>query len=313
MGYGWRVCYPHDSRTLQCMRISRWTPQKKLINGKPKPFDFVPTDYDICKLFAHSASIRHPWSYRYLPTSYILQLLSRGPKRGGKRLAELYEEGYLAHPPQPQDNARQIIYSVGVKGIATLRDGGCSVGSPKSGRLPHDLKACLIAASFEHGARLHGLPITPNIKCPDKLFPDWPPFLLQGHEIYIEADMGTETIKRSRNKDATTVGQKYEEYLSHIDSRRLKDPLIFFVTKDSDDDQRMENMIEELKAVIDDYRYPYAYAKHFCFAYLGPDRYINKIPKLSDWAITHQWRRAGTLQPFTFSAHGTLNDAPERR
>lgn len=288
------------------MRISRWSRQPKLVDGQPEPFEFVASDYELCKFFAHNIQVRHPWPYRYLPTKYILALMGRGHSGGKKRLAELFEQSYLNHPPQPINNFRDIIYSIGPKGTAALREGGYTVPIPSSGRMPHDLKACLVAASFEYGARKHGLNITPDIRRPDKLYPDWPPFLFQGHEIYLEADMGSETIKRSKNKDATTIGGKYEEYLSHIANGRLKNPLILFITKDTDDSQRIENMIEELKAVIDARRYPnpypYSYAQHFAFTYLGPDRFINSIPPISDWAVSQDWKRVGKLPPLNFLA-----------
>jgi hypothetical protein len=62
-------------------------------------------------------------------------------------------------------------------------------------------------------------------------------------------------------------------------------------------------MIELLKKVIDTKGYKHSLSRHFCFTWVQYDRFLNKIPKLTDWIITGEWLQAGpaaNYPAFTF-------------
>jgi hypothetical protein len=154
--------------------------------------------------------------------------------------------------------------------------------------LSHELGACLVAASTELGARRHNLPIEllpmPDI---DKR-PDWPFYSLAGFQVLEEFDTGSESLE--------VIERKFECYLDAIDRKIFRRPIVRFTTTKK---LRVANMIEKLKRTIDNKRYPYKYADHFAFGSIEYDRFLNKIPKPGDWAITTQYERASGT-PFSF-------------
>jgi hypothetical protein len=261
-------------------RRSRWVkPKLKVV--------FQPTDLSICKLLTPYAHVRDPWGYTYLPSNYFAPLLERGSGHVPDRLTELRAGEYVILPDQPRTNSRYLIYQLGKAGAAEVREEGFKFElEPRS--LSHELGACIVAASFELGARKHGLPIqilpTPDIA----KRPDWPVFSLAGREVLIEFDTGSESLD--------VIERKYECYLEVIDQKMLKRPLLLFITTKK---LRVENMVEKLKRTIDQKHYPYKYAENFAFGSIEYDRFLNKIPKPTDWAVTAQYQRAGHA-PFSF-------------
>src|ERR1700752_256839 len=279
-------------------RNSRWSDAPRIIDGRPEPFRFGPSDIRIFKLVAYGVPAREPWTYRYLPTSYFAPLLGRGSSGIPNRLTKLYRrpQSSLARPPQPMNNCRDLIYMLGRNGAKELRNEGLHIPTLKSGHLPHDLKACMIAASFEYGAASHDLTMELAPK-PQNLSPDWTAFKVTGRVVYVEADMGSERLQDT-GRDATTITAKYEGYLQHIAMEQLSNVVVLF---DTNAPERMDGMIELLKEVIDHHHYPHEYAEQFAFRWMGFDRFVNAIPKLTDWAVSGEWKRAGRIPPFTFA------------
>jgi hypothetical protein len=259
-------------------RRSRWDTRKR---GSTR---FQESDFEICRLLSPA---REPWGYQYATTGYIRVLLNRG---GGilDRLPELSSHNYLQLPEQPRNNYRDLIYALGKEGVAELRAAGLAVPPLLLRKLPHELLCCIIAASFEYGAKAHGLPISrSDIDC--NIYPDWPVFKLGNHHIFLEADMRTETLEGQTT--ATTIWEKYERYLD-LFNNRLHNGLAVFVTVRP---SRKEAMIDLLKKVIDAKGYKHRLARNFIFKDTAYDRYISRIPKLTDWAVAEDYQQAGGL------------------
>jgi hypothetical protein len=168
------------------MRNSRWSIEgHKDQKGRLIPVLFGASDLEICKLLA---PIRNPWGYQYLPTSYFHLLLNRG-RAMSKRLDDLTDKPncYIKRPEQPRNNYRDIVYALDNRGADELRAAGFDLSRLHLRQLPHELMACLIAASFEYGAVKHNIPIIPK-EWPDVIFrPDWIPFQL-GDTLVIPQD-----------------------------------------------------------------------------------------------------------------------------
>jgi hypothetical protein len=294
------------------MRNSRWI--RKDIKDKDG-FRFERSDFDICRLV--TPNYRTPWGYPYLPTNYFPPLLDRGDAVTG-RLRTLFDLAYLGHADQPRNNFRDIIYQIDSKGLEEIRMAGFDMIPQhlqyiKHNRhLSHELMVCLIAASFEYGAKKHHLSIGLQAWPEKDPQPDWTPFILGDTLVLIEADMGTERIRIK--EQATSIEDKYLKYLSlmkdgfftsHFDVPKF---VILFITLI---EPRLKSMIEKprgLKRVIDENDYDQDFAEHFAFANInkhdlftndyieelhGYDRFMNKKPKLTDWAITQPYERAG--------------------
>ena len=261
-------------------RRSRWVKPKHKVA-------FYPSDLEICKLLTPYVHVREPWGYTYLPTHYFAPLLERGAGHVPDRLTELRGSDFLILPDQPRANHRYLIYQLGKAGAAEVREEGHRFElEPRA--LAHELGACLIAASFELGSRKHHLPIK-LLPMPDiEKRPDWPLFSIAGREVLVEFDTGSESLD--------VIERKYACYLDAIDRKLFRRPLVLFITTKK---LRVENMIEKLKRTIDSNRYPYKYAEHFAFGAIEYDRFLNKMPKPSDWAVTMQYQRAGN-EPFSF-------------
>jgi hypothetical protein len=263
-----------DARTKT--RRSRW--------DDPSPAKmFTESDLEICKLLAPSIQAREPWGYHYLPTSYFGPLLNRGLHGAGNRANALRgQPHYTTLAEQPHDNYRQLIYQLYRGGAEALREAGYEIKlHPRA--TSHELLACIIAASFEIGARQNNLPL--KLLHVDDLpaIPDWPVFQMQGRAVFIEADMGTESI-------GGKVAEKLERYHKLIDDKMVRRPIILFVTIMPD---RCGTFLEELRY------HPREYAEYFATTSIRYDRFLNTIPPLSGWAVTTGYQRAGH-EPFKF-------------
>ena len=118
-----------------------------------------------------------------------------------KRLRKLSDKPYryIRKPDQPRNNFRDLIYALDIRGADEIREVGNAVGRPSNRALPHELMACIIAASFEYGAKDTDANIDFEFKLPELgLRPDWRPFRLTNPQqqaiVFIEADTGSEAI-----------------------------------------------------------------------------------------------------------------------
>lgn len=262
-------------------RRSRWK--------DPKPVKyFGETDLEICRLLAPGA--RAPWGYQYLPSNYFAPLLHRGKDGITNRLPQLRgAPHYLELPEQPHDNYRQLIYKLGKGGAAELRTQGYEV-SLENRAMPHELMACLIAASFEIGAAQHNLPIEFRDYPHVSMRPDWPIFTLNHREVFIEADTGSETIER--------IEEKCTHYLELLYEKKFRKPLFLFITAKTH--LRPDNMVQALMRAMKQGKYHENYAERFAFGTMDYDRYLNTLPKPSGWAVTQHYQRAN-FPPFSFA------------
>ena len=62
----------------------------------------------------------------------------------------------------------------------------------------------------------------------------------------------------------------------------------------------MESMIGVLKHVIDIKGHDHDLAFQFAFNHIQYDRFINTIPKLTNWALTSNHERAGSIPALNF-------------
>lgn len=283
---------------------SRWDTSARLDEkGKPIPVVFGADDLEICRLFAPVQGVRQPFSYQYLPTGYVPLLLGRGKEYMINRLQQLVCEPhcYLAQPDQPRNNFRDIIFSIGANGIDELREVGHDVPRKALRRLPHELFNCIGAASFEYGSTQHKGVKIELVKERHDFYPDLPIFWLstphQEKKIYFEGDCGTEQLEAHPSN--TTIDDKFEQYLCL--GSELKDSMVVFVTVRG---TRVEKMIDRLKRIIDKRGMPHGYARSFAFTHIAYDRFLTKVPKLTDWALTADYQRAGSAGPFNFMRAG---------
>ena len=272
---------------------SRRERQPKLAaDGKPSSLFFTKNDREICALLAPT-STRFPWGYYYLPTTYIFTLIDRQPFVVRRRLRDLFDHGFLERQGI-RTLYRDEIYSLNAKGEEKLRSPDNRMPFYRPRRLTHELLACIIGASFEYGARAYNLSILPGENnSPSR--PDWPVFTIGRHTYFIEADMDTESLHSNTKTDANTIEKKLLQYLHSIDSRTIKNARVLFVTISY---TRQLALINELKRTIDKSKLPHKLAEHFCFTYIDYDRDLFTIPKLTEWALTTRYERAGH-DPFT--------------
>jgi len=283
--------------------LSRWTNKRRVReNGHPEAFVYNQNDLATCKLFAAGAPARAPWGYHYLPTRYVPVLLQRSHKYVTQRLRKLtWPPGYLKKPEQPRSNYRDIIYSLGKAGADQLREAGISLPHYRSRRLPHELMACMFAASFDIATFAHSITIVPNSMQPlTDVKPDWPVFQIgtphHTVDVFLEADTGSEAYTY-KNDSTNRIDGKYEQYLRRIADGTLKRPMILFATTRN---TRVLSMIEHLRAVIDAKHFDHDHARHFGFTTITFDRFLNKIPEPTAWAVTGDWLRADANSPFNF-------------
>lgn len=283
---------------------SRWDTSKRLDEkGKLTPLIFTGNDLDICKLLCPTQTVRTPWSYQYLPTGAIAKLLDRDLQYISNRLQELVCEpwNYLAQADQPQTNFRDIIYSIGANGVDELKEAGADIPRRSLRPLAHELMASLVAASFEYGSTTQKGVSIEVVKESHSFYPDWPVFWVttpfQQKKVYLEVDRGTEQLESHPTN--TTIDDKFAQYLTL--GSGLKDAVVVFVTVRR---TRAEAMIERLKKAIDKAGVPHSYARSFAFTHIPYDRFLTKVPKLTDWAVTADYARAGASGPFNFMREG---------
>ena len=273
---------------METKRRSRWDNKKS-----DAPFRWEESDLDICKLFAPNVPAHNPWGYTYLPSSFVPVLLDRGAY-AKKRLRPLCDHRFLRKPEQPRNNYRNIIYALESKGADKLKEIDFQA-QVRQRRLAHELQSCMIAASFEIGARKHNHSIKIKDAITDEVRPDWHIFTVgKSAPIYIEADTDSEDLTSS-NPQANTIEGKFEAYLSLIKQGVLGKSLILFFTVLP---SRRDSMVALLKDVMDTHHLPYKYADHFGFMAIPFDRYLNKLPDPTPWALTHDYKRAG--EPLNF-------------
>jgi hypothetical protein len=273
-------------------RRSRWVDPEKAIQ-------FGTADLDICKLLTPGTVARQPWGYTYLPSGYFAGLLRRGHKGIKNRLANLRANPhYVTLADQPSNAHRDLIYRIGRGGVARLEDEGV-VAKARSKALPHELLACVIAASFEIASARLQRPIQAVLRRELAVQPDWPPFRFFGRTIFIEADMGTETNRPTRGPDATrsNIANKFTRYLSLAVGCEIENPFFAFLTCKPG---RIEGWVETLMRVIDTNGYDQDHAECFGFMAVEYDRFLNTIPMLSAWAATDPFVRPG-FEPFRFN------------
>lgn len=275
-------------------RRSRW--------ADPLPVKvFVESDLEICKLLTPALHVREPWGYGHLPSSYFSPLLGRGKKGILRRVRDLRgSPSYLELSEQPQNNYRDLIYRLSRAGQDEVIAAG---GNPlkikrPSHPVPHELLACIIAASFEMGSREISAPISLHPKMNLPVIPDWPIFDFMGRTVFIEADTGSMKINPRMESEGANIRLKLTHYLQLIHEGKLdKNTLILFVTTN---EHRCGSFVDVLKFTIDKLDYPHEYADCFAFNWLVYNRYLDTIPSLSAWAVTKPHQRAGH-KPFTFT------------
>jgi hypothetical protein len=273
-------------------RRSRWSDPSDTVR-------FVDSDLPICKLLTAGTVARSPWGYSYLPASYFSVLLDRGAGGIKTRLAKLRSKPhYISLAEQPASNCRELIYTIGRGGAAELRKEGVNA-TLTSRSVPHELLACLIAASFEIASRQFGIEI--KVLPPVQLAfrPDWPLFRFGRRVVFIEADMGNATNEPSEGPFATTsnIAHKFERYLALLTERDFENPFFAFVTCKPD---RLKGWNRTLKRGIDQYEYDHDLAEHFGFMSVSYNRFLNSIPAPSSWVATLPFVRPG-FAPFCFS------------
>lgn len=286
---------------METERRSRWdTSIRHDEHGKPVPFIFNEGDLEICKLLAPNQGVRPTWSYQYLPNSYIPALLKRSRKNVSRRLQEgaCEPHNYFAQPDQPRVNFRDIIFSIGKNGRDELRSEGFKISPRPLRPIAHELMACITGSSFEYGSmRKQGVKIEPVQEKHD-FYPDWPVFWLttphQQKKVFQEVDRGTEQFEAHPSN--TTIDDKIEQYLDLGDALK-KDAVVLFTTTRA---SRAEKFIERVKKVIDEKGVPHAYARGFAATHMPYDRFLEKIPPLSPWALTADYLRAGNIGTFNF-------------
>lgn len=103
--------------------------------------------------------------YRYLPSNYIAALLGWKGEYYKDILTKLRHEAGLIDCPNSSWAAanaryRPAVYALTAKGEKLLKERGLYVPHPRTGyEFNHELMVCLIQASFELGAKQHGLEI----------------------------------------------------------------------------------------------------------------------------------------------------------
>jgi hypothetical protein len=210
---------------------------------------------------------------------------------------------YIELVDQPHNNNCEFVFRIGEGGVKDLKKIGFQQ-QLSAKHTPHDLLACMVAASFEIGSCERKVSIE-VIDAPQlNIQPDWPIFNFAGKSVFIEADMGTETneptekrpIQIDKGKTPTSIWDKFERYLTIIDERRFRDPFFLFVTCLPG---RIRNWVTALRNVIDHHQYPYRYANYFGFKAVHYNRFMEYFPPATSWVVTEEILRA-TPEPFRF-------------
>jgi hypothetical protein len=274
--------------------------RSRLSTESTGPLQFKDNDLQILSLLASRALIRAPWSYQYLTGEYIEKLLGRSA-HVRRRLQKMCEKDkrFLEHVERPANIAAPLIYTLAARGEDKLTDAGFAIPAFHPRKLPHELMACIIAASFEVASQETNTPISVQQVHHAGVVPDWHVFRFgTSPSVYIEADMASESLRNRAN--ATTIEEKFEHYLKLIDEKRFKHSIVLFYTLGP---TRMDSMVERLKYAIDKHDYPHEYAEQFGFTFIHYDRYLDHIPKPSPWAAHIKYVRAGA-EFFSFEQFG---------
>lgn len=126
--------------------------------SRGEPYRLTQTDVDVLALLQR---------YRYLPSTYVAALLGLEGDYYKDILHKLrHKAGLIDCPPASwaavNARYRPAVYGLTDKGASALKLRGLYVPRLKSGHeFNHELGVCLIRASFEIGARQHGLQLIP--------------------------------------------------------------------------------------------------------------------------------------------------------
>ena len=250
-------------------------------NGQLKPLVFNDGHLEMVKLLS-PVKARDPWSYQYLPVRYVPALLGQSLEYGRKQVTWLASEpwNYLHLPEQSEIYSCPLIVSVGKEGKQELRHIGVSLPNKPLRPIPHELLACISAASFEYGAKQHGFKIEVVEREAD-VTPDWPVFKLTGekeHIIFLEADMGRESLTGDASNTITSKLLRYAQLFENYD-----DLYAVFVTTRPSRVTAMAYLARKL---------PRSVRSRFLFTSIKYNRFLTKIPPLTDWAISGEWKTA---------------------
>jgi hypothetical protein len=316
-----------DQRT----RNSRWDREPKLDGaGKPIVARLSEDDLVILKLLGR---------YRYLPSDYLASLTGRSLPALQTRLEVLCRKpnGYINRPHQQRANAdantRRLIYELDDRGAEELRGRGLPYSRKKYLRnFAHELMACMIAASFEIGAKSssairligwHELIESPQMPAatkqlanpqvisierdgrPESLASDWRPFVIERNfhsrsfafVFGFEADCGTEPID-SADDQRTSIRNKLVAYLNALDQdvpARHFGASTFLIPFVTTTEVRMRSMIDLLERLK-----PGMYAKRFLFKHIPSFTSFEKPAPASGHILLDPWQRAG-FGPFSFA------------
>jgi hypothetical protein len=275
------------------MRNSRWDNKARLKNGKPAGFRFENSDFDVISL--HSPS-RLPWGYKNLSTRYYASLLKRPSI--GLRLRDLREvpHDFLCLPAQPKNNYRELIYGLSKLGKETLLEHKMEVPG-KSDVRAHQVFSDITAASYEIATHKHPITLARSTVKLDGIRPDLDPFdattPYHRKTVLVENDLSSE----SYIGEGTTIDKKFVHYLALMASGKLRRAFVAFYCVTP---TRVDGMIDRLERTIDQHDHDHKLAENFGFRWISFDRFLNTIPAPSDWAVTGDYHRAGSLSPFNF-------------
>jgi hypothetical protein len=316
-----------DQRT----RNSRWDREPKLDRaGKPIVARLSEDDFAILKLLGR---------YRYLPSDYLASLTGRSLPALQARLEVLCRKpnNYINRPHQQRANAnantRRMIYELDDRGAEELRWRGLPCSRKKYLRnFAHELMACMIAASFEIGAKSsyairligwHELIESPQMPSATKqlanpqdlsierdgrlesLSSDWRPFVIERNLcsksfVFVfgfEADCGTEPID-SADHQRTSIRNKFVAYLNALDQdvpARHFGATTFLIPFITTTEARMRSMIDLLERLE-----PGMYAKRFLFKHIPSFTSFEKPAPASGHILFDPWQRAG-FEPFSLA------------
>jgi hypothetical protein len=316
----------------QRARNSRWNREQKLDKaGRPIVARLSEDDLLILELLGR---------YRYLPSDYIAALTGRSLPALQARLQILYRKpnAYINRPSQQRANAdantRRLIYELDDKGTDELRSRGLLYSRKKYLRhFAHELMACMIAASFEIGAKTSNclriiawqelidspqMPVaTKQLASPqvisyerdgriESLASDWRPFVVErnlGSKSFafvfgFEADCGTEPID-TVDAERTSIRNKFVAYLQALEQdvpRRHFGATTFLIPIITTTRTRMISMIELLERLR-----PGALGKRFLFKHVPSFTSFEKPPAATGHILLEPWERAG-FEPFSFAA-----------
>lgn len=257
--------------------------------------------------------------YPYLPSTYIVALTGLNRLTLKDRFTILRHELKVITTPKASWAAmnaryRPAVYTLTERGVRELQSRGLYIKRAHAlTNFAHDLMASLIVASFEIGAKQHGLELfdweylrnrdackqqdhrlSVELNGDEHLVaPDWSPFIIKGDLAFafygVEADRNNEPIERE-NLDASSIARKFR-YCREITRKglykRLGLPNCFhlFATVNSVHEASMRAALLKLT----DGRG----ARDILFTRYDDFTSTESFPPATDWALTIPWRRAG--------------------